>query len=235
MAMPEHTVKEFDADLADLAQMIAKMGDITARQVLDALDSLEEFDTAKAENVISIDATVDELQHDIEKKVILTIARRQPMAVDLRDLIGALRISNDLERIGDLAKNIGKRVVALKAETPRSQLMRGVQNMGEVALTQLRDVLDAYANRDVAKAVAVWKRDEKLDAATNSLLREMLSYMMEDPRNITLYIHLIFCAKNIERIGDHSTNIAENVHFIVEGRLLSDPRPKSDTTEIGTG
>jgi phosphate transport system protein len=169
------------------------------------------------------------LQREIEERAILTIARRQPMAVDLRE-IGALRVSNDLERIGDLAKNIAKRVIALGSPTYPGRVIRGVEHMAELVLAQLKSVLDAYARRDTNAALAVWRADEEVDAVNNSLFRELLTYMMEDPRNITFCTHLLFCAKNIERMGDHATNIAETVYYIAEGRPLSGERPKGDST-----
>jgi phosphate transport system protein len=162
--------------------------------------------------------------------VVLTIARRQPMAVDLREIVGALRVSTDLERIGDLAKNIAKRVMALQDDFHPSKLLRGVEHMGSLVLGQLKEVLDAYAGHDLAKAMAVWNGDEQVDAMCTSLFRELLTYMMEDPRNITFCIHLMFCAKNIERMGDHATNIAETVYYMIEGRAIADERPKGDTT-----
>ena len=164
----------------------------------------------------------------------LTIARRQPLANDLRELISAIRISGDLERIGDLAKNIAKRVIALGAATYPTQVIRGVEHMSDLVLGQLKQVLDSYARRDVAKAMEVWRGDEEIDAVNNSLFRELLTYMMEDPRNITFCTHLLFCAKNIERMGDHATNIAETVYYIAEGRALVDERPKGDTTSSTT-
>jgi phosphate transport system protein len=156
------------------------------------------------------------------------------MAVDLREIVGALRLSNDLERIGDLAKNIAKRVVALEGEFRPHQVIRGVEHMTELVLGQLKLVLDSYVRRDVAMALEVWRRDEEIDGVYNSLFRELLTYMMEDPRNITFCTHLLFCAKNIERMGDHATNIAESVHYIVEGHALADERPKGDTTSFAT-
>ncbi len=139
-------------------------------------------------------------------------------------------MSNDLERIGDLAKNIGKRVGALEGDFYPNKLLRGVEHMASLVLGQLKQVLDAYASRDLPSALAVWKGDEEIDAMCTSLFRELLTYMMEDPRNITFCIHLMFCAKNIERMGDHATNIAETVHYMVEGRPIADQRPKGDTT-----
>jgi phosphate transport system protein len=228
--MTEHTIKAFDADLQELARMIAEMGGLAERQIGDALDALNRHDAELAFSIVSADARIDTLQREIEEKAILTIARRQPMAVDLRDIVGALRVSNDLERIGDLAKNIAKRVEVVENELRLRKVMRGVEHMTELVLTQIKDVLDAFARRDVGKAIQVWRSDEEIDAVNNSLFRELLTYMMEDPRNISVCIHLLFCAKNIERMGDHATNIAETIYYIVEGRALTDERPKGDIT-----
>ncbi len=228
--MTEHTIKAFDADLQELARMIAEMGGLAERQIGDALDALNRHDAELARGILAADARIDALQREIEEKAILTIARRQPMAVDLRDIVGALRVSNDLERIGDLAKNIAKRVAVVENEVSLQKVMRGVEHMTELVLTQIKDVLDAFARRDVGKAVQVWRGDEEVDAVNNSLFRELLTYMMEDPRNISVCIHLLFCAKNIERMGDHATNIAETIYYIVEGHALTDERPKGDTT-----
>src|SRR5215831_5653529 len=228
--MTEHTIRAFDTDLQDLARMIAETGGLAERQIGDALDALNRHDAALAGSVIAADARIDALQREIEEKAILTIARRQPMAVDLRDIVGALRVSNDLERIGDLAKNIAKRVEVVESELSLQKVMRGVEHMTELVLTLIKDVLDAFARRDVDKAVQVWRGDEEVDAVNNSLFRELLTYMMEDPRNISVCIHLLFCAKNIERMGDHATNIAETIYYMVEGRPLPDERPKGDNT-----
>jgi len=230
--MPDHTLKAFDSDLQELARMVAEMGGLAEKQVADSIDALAKRDSVMAQKVAANDKNIDDLQREIEEKAILTIARRQPMAVDLRDIVGALRLANDLERIGDLAKNIAKRVVALNGEFPPPKLIRGVEHMTDLVLEQLKTVLDAYGRRDVAKALAVWRGDEEIDAVCTSVFRELLTYMMEDPRNITFCIHLMFCAKNIERMGDHATNIAETVHYIIEGREIADERPKGDTTTI---
>jgi phosphate transport system protein len=230
--MSEHTAKAFDVDLQGLARTVAEMGGLVEKEIADAIEALEKHDTALAQRVMAADVAVDALQHEVEEKAILTIARRQPMAVDLREIVAALRISNDLERIGDFAKNIGKRVVALGGDFPPANLIRGVEHMAELVLGQLTDVLDAYARRDVAKAIEVWKSDEAVDAMYTSIFRELLTYMMEDPRNITFCTHLLFCAKNIERMGDHATNVAETVYYMVEGRALTEARPKGDTTSI---
>jgi phosphate transport system protein len=178
------------------------------------------------------DPALDALQREIEEKAVLTIARRQPMAVDLREIVSSLRIANDLERVGDLAKNIGKRVAVISDDFHPQKLMRGLEHMAAMVLGQLKEVLDSYVGHDLAKALAVWKGDEEIDAMCTSLFRELLTYMIEDPRNITFCIHLMFCAKNIERMGDHATNIAETVHYMIEGRPISEQRPKGDTTTL---
>jgi phosphate transport system protein len=230
--MTDHTHKAFDTDLQDLARMVAEMGGLAEKQVADSVDALAKRDTALAQRVTAADANINALQRDIEQRAVLTIARRQPMAVDLRELVGALRIANDIERVGDLAKNIAKRVIALNGEFPPPKLIRGVEHMTDLVLRQLKLVLDSYARRDVGKAMTVWRSDEEIDAVCTSVFRELLTYMMEDPRNITFCIHLMFCAKNVERMGDHATNIAESVYYIIEGQQLGDERPKGDTTTI---
>ena len=232
MTMSEHTMKAFDADLQDLTRVVAEMGGLAERQIANSVEALDKRDLALAQRVITDDQKIDALQREIEEKAILTIARRQPMAVDLREIVGALRISNDLERIGDLAKNIAKRVGALEGDFRPQQVMRGVEHMTDLVLTQIKDVLDSFARRDSAEALAVWRNDEEIDAVNNSLFRELLTYMMEDPRNISFCTHLLFCAKNIERMGDHATNIAESVYYMVEGSALAEERPKGDTTAM---
>ncbi len=232
--MNEHTAKAFDSDLQELTRRVAEMGGLAEKQIADAVAALVKRDTDLARRVVATDAAIDTLQREIEEKAILTIARRQPMAVDLREIVAALRVCNDLERMGDLAKNIAKRVTALNGDFYPHKLIRGVEHMAALVLSQIKQVLDAYAGRDLASALAVWKGDEEVDAMCTSLFRELLTYMMEDPRNITFCIHLMFSAKNIERMGDHATNIAETVHFMIEGRPIADPRPKGDTTAFAS-
>jgi phosphate transport system protein len=234
MVMPEHTAKAFDVDLQELTRMVAEMGGLAEKQIADAVDALARRDADRAQRTVASDPSIDALQAEIEERAVLTIARRQPMAVDLREIVGALRVSNDLERIGDLAKNIGKRVLALDGEFHPPKLIRGVEHMGALVLTQLKEVLDSYAGHDLKKALVVWNGDEEIDAMCTSLFRELLTYMMEDPRNITFCIHLMFCAKNIERMGDHATNIAETVYYMIEGHAIADQRPKGDTTSFAT-
>jgi phosphate transport system protein len=232
MATQEHTTKAFDIDLQEITRLLAEMGGLAEKQIADSVDALVRGDANLAQQVVATDIGIDALWHEIGEKAVLTIARRQPMAVDLREIVGALRVTSDLERIGDMAKNTGKRVIALRGELPPSNLLRGVEHMGALVLTQLKEVLDSYVSHDLKKALAVWNGDEEVDDMCTSLFRELLTYMMEDPRNITFCIHLMFCAKNIERIGDHATNIAETVYYMVEGRPIADERPKGDTTKF---
>ena len=229
----DHTLKAFDTDLQELMRKVAEMGGLAERQIADAIRALMERDMDLAEHVIAADPTVDAMQHEIEEKAILTIARRQPMAVDLREIVGAMRVCNDLERVGDHAKHIAKRVVALDLDLHPQKLIRGVERMGSMVSSLLKQVLDAYASHDVAAALVVWNGDEEVDALCTALFRELLTYMMEDPRNITFCMHLMFCAKDIERIGDHATNIAETVYYMIEGRPITEQRPKGDTTSFG--
>ena len=230
--MTDHTTKAFDVDLREITGMVAEMGHDVEKQIAHALDALGNRDADLAQRAITIDVSIDALQHQIEEKAVLTIARRQPMAIDLREIIGAVRIANDLERMGDLAKNIGKRVGPLSEDLHPANLMLGVERMGELVLGRIRQVLDSYANRELELALSVWNGDEEIDSACTSLFRELLTYMMEDPRNITYCLHLMFCAKNIERMGDHATNIAETVYYIMEGRTITEQRPKGDTTSF---
>ena len=233
--MSEHMAKAFDIDLQELNKYVAQMGGMAEKAIADSVEALVRLDNTLAAHVVSVDQAIDSLQREIEEKSILTIARRQPMAIDLREIVSALRVANDPERIGDRAKNIAKRVTELSGEFRPQKLIRGLEHMGALALAQLKQVLDAYADRDLAKALDVWNRDKEVDAMCTSLFRELLTYMMEDPRNITFCIHLMFSAKNIERMGDHTTNIAETVHYMIEGRTITDERPKGDTTRFAAG
>jgi phosphate transport system protein len=226
----EHTTKAFDQDLQELTRLTAEMGGLAERQIVDSVSALTKRDMALAQRVIAADAELDRMQREIEERAVLTIARRQPMAVDLREIVGAMRVATDLERIGDLARNIARRVSALDSDFHPLKLIRGFEHMADLVQSQIKSVLDAYAAHDLPAAMAVWKGDEEVDAICTSLFRELLTYMMEDPRNIGFCIHLMFCAKNIERMGDHATNIAETVFYMIEGQQMLDPRPKGDTT-----
>ena len=226
----EHTAKAFDSDLQELTRLVAEMGGLAERMIVESVDALIRRDVTLGKRVVAADAEIDSLQHVIEERAVLTIARRQPMAIDLREIVGAMRVATDLERIGDLAKNMGKRVAALESDFQPLKLIRGLEHMTDLVQSQVKTVLDAYAAHDLPAAMTVWKGDEEVDAICTSLFRELLTYMMEDPRNISFCAHLLFVAKNVERIGDHSTNIAETVHFLITGQSLTAERPKDDRT-----
>ena len=230
--MIEHTVKSYEAELTQLDQKLSQMGGLVEQLLGNAFASLERRDPRLASEAIASDRTVDILQKEIEELAISMIARRQPMAQDLRMIVSTLKVAGDLERIGDLAKNVAKRALAIASETRPQSLILGLRHMTELAMARLKNVLDAYMTRDDEKALAVWRSDTDIDALYNSIFRELLTYMMEDPRNIGLCTHLLFGAKNIERIGDHATNIAETVHYMVSGKPLMDDRPKGDKTSV---
>lgn len=224
--MSEHTVKAYDAELDLIGAKIAEMGGVAEKMLSDAMDALSNLDVGLAQKVLSSDPRLDALQREIEDQAVRTIARRQPMAVDLRELVASIHIAGDLERAGDLAKNIAKRAIKVADDARVARAVVGLKHLAEIASLQLKEVLDAYAQRDIERAKAVWSRDAELDALEDAIFRDLLTFMMEDPRNISFCAHLLFCAKNLERVGDHATNIAENVHFMVTGASLPVNRPK---------
>ncbi|TPM92771.1 phosphate signaling complex protein PhoU [Mesorhizobium sp. B2-1-3A] len=226
-----HIMSAYDEELKYLSKRIAAMGGHAERMVEQAVAALVNADPGLAQKVIRDDAVLDDGQREIDDKAIIIIAKRQPMATDLREIVGAIRISADLERVGDLGKNVAKRVVAVIDGRQPTSLFRGLEALANLALTQLKEVLDVYASRSVDKIGFVRDRDDQIDAMYTSLFRELLTYMMEDPRNITPCTHLLFCAKNIERIGDHATNIAETIYYIVTGDQMPAERPKGDKTD----
>ena len=229
--MTDHTVKSFQEELDGIAASIAQMGGLTEAQLAGAIEAVSRRDSELAELTVSQDRRIDLLEQEIEARAVRVIALRQPMASDLREAIAAIKISSDLERIGDLSKNIAKRALVIQGDfdTP-VRLIQGIARMGRLAQGQLKSVLDSCSNRDAQLAIEVWKGDEEIDEMYNSVFRELLTYMMEDPRTIGVCTHLLFIAKNIERIGDHATNVAETVYYVVTGETMSDNRPKGDTT-----
>jgi phosphate transport system protein len=224
--MTEHTVRSFAADLEELSGDIARMGGLAEDMLSDAVQAIATRDVALADAVISRDPQVDAMQAEIEKKILRLLALRQPLARDLRQTISAFKIASELERIGDLAKSSSKRVKVLEMAEPAA--LKAVQRMGRLVVAQLKRVLDAYTALETEAAGNVWSRDEEVDEHYSSLFRELLTYMMEDPRTISACAHLLFVAKNLERIGDHCTNIAEEIHFLVTGENLPNERPKVD-------
>ena len=228
MVAQQHIVRAYDEELKFLSARIGAMGGHAERMVERAVQALVTSDTALAQRIIRDDKMLDDAQREIDEKAIVIIARRQPLAHDLREIIGAIRISSDLERIGDLGKNIAKRVVAVSEARQPLRVFRGMEALSGLALAQLKEVLDIFASRSVDRIASLRDRDDQIDQMYTSLFRELLTYMMEDPRNIAPCTHLLFCAKNIERIGDHATNIAETVYYTATGRQLPAERPKDD-------
>lgn len=221
----EHIVKSYDEELEQLNNDIIKMGGLTEAQIARAIESVVKRDPDLASRVIADDELVDELNYEIDIQTTRLLALRQPMALDLRHIVAALKISSDLERIADYAANISKRAITLSSAAPVPPV-HSIPRMSRQAQQMVKDVLDAYIARDVNKAVAVWQSDESLDRMYTSLFREALTYMIEDPRSISMCTHLLFIAKNIERIGDHVTNIAETIYFLVHGNRMRATRPK---------
>jgi phosphate transport system protein len=232
LAMSAHTRTVFDADLQDLVRMVAEMVGLAERQIVQAFDALAQRNTELARKVIERDTTLDIFQTTIEEKGINIIAQRQPLANDLREIVSALHISNDLERIGDLAKNISKRAIAIGSEILPKSLISGLEHMTRMVLGQFKMALDSYAGRDVSETLAVRNGDLQIDALNNALFHETLVHMGEDPHNILSSTQILFCIKNLERVGDHATNIAETVHYIISGHVPASDRPKGNTTSF---
>ncbi|WP_425428493.1 phosphate signaling complex protein PhoU [Acuticoccus kandeliae] len=224
------SVRDRQRELQSLAGEIAEMGGLAERLVMDSVIALTRIDTQLARAVIAADQRLDAMQRTVEAHAVDLIAAHRPVDKPLRELVAALRISSDLERVGDLAKNNAKRVLAIEGRIHPTRVALGVEHMSDIALEQLKAVLDAFTSQDLSAALEVRNRDDEVDAIYTSIFRELLTYMMEDPRNITFCTHLLFCAKNIERIGDHATNIAENIHYLVTGEQPAEARVKADTS-----
>lgn len=227
--MPDHIVKSYDEELRKLSTLIVQMGGLAESQLASAVEAVVKRDSDLAAQVVQGDGKIDTLRDQVDDFAIELLARRQPMANDLRVIVSALRISSEIERIGDYAKNVAKRSVALN-QAPLVRPVHAIPRMAALVQALIKDTLDAYITADAAKADAVWARDEEVDELYTSLFRELLTYMMEDPRSITPCTHLLFIAKNIERIGDHATNIAELIHYTVKGEMITESRPKGDDT-----
>ena len=225
----EHIVKSFDTELARLTGEIVRMGEISIAQLEAAMDVLERRDSRAAERVIINDDAIDSLESVVGQDVVKLLVLRQPMARDLREVLAALRIASDIERVGDYAANLAKRSMALNLSPPVAHA-RGLPALAELAAELMREVIEAYRDRDVERAITARARDAELDTLYTGLFRELLTYMMEDPRQITSCTHLLFMAKNIERIGDHATNIAENIWYLVNGDAMMPAREKRDFT-----
>ena len=226
--MNEHIVRSYEEELNSLAAECVRMGGLTEAQVADAVSAVVKRNQDLAALVVGRDDKLDEAERDIERKTIRLIALRQPVADDLRRAVAAMKVANNLERCGDLAKNIAKRTLVIVESDPLTPLTRSIERMGKLVLGRLSSVLDAYSRSDLERALAVWSQDDEVDEHYNSLFRELLTYMMGDPRTITACAHMLFVAKNLERIGDHATNIAEIVHYQITGAEMIGGRPKTD-------
>jgi phosphate transport system protein len=226
---PEHVVKSYEEQLRKLRDMVGRMGGLAERQVHDATVALVRRDTGLAAEVIGRDAALDQLEREIDGFAVRLLALRQPVASDLRFIVAAMKVAHDLERIGDYARNGAKRSIVI-SQQPHIGSLNGFQRMSVLVQENLKLAIDALVNDDADAADRVWAADEPIDDVYNGIFREMLTHMMEDPRNITAATHLLFIAKNLERIGDHATNIAETVHYAVRGDTLPDDRPKSDAS-----
>jgi len=225
----DHIVKSYDDELKRLTGEIQRMGEIALAQLDAAIDAVMERDSDVAMKIVQGDAAIDTLEHEVSHDVVRLLALRQPMARNLHEILAALRIAADIERIGDYAANVAKRSIVLNQSAP-VQLTYALPRLARLAEGLVREVLAAYQENNADRALDAWARDEELDEQYTGLFRELLTYMMEDPRNITPCTHLLFMAKNLERIGDHATNIAENVYFLVHGEQINQTRRKGDTT-----
>jgi phosphate transport system protein len=228
----EHIVSSFTDELNALAQAIAEMGGQVEVAIENGTKALLKLDRELADLTIIADQRIDDMQRKIDDMCVSIIARRQPMASDLRSIVTAIHVANDLERVGDMAKQLARRSLKLETINLQPSFYNGVKNMTSLVLRQLKDALDAYANRDAGAAVEVCNRDDQVDAMHTSLFRELLTYMLEDPRNITTCTHLLFCAKNLERIGDHATNIAERAYYLATGKQLTADVQELQRTQI---
>ena len=224
----EHIVKSFEQELKRLRVLITDMGGMVESQVALACRAVIERDAEAASRAVEADPKVDATEREVEQFVIRLLALRQPMAQDLRQIVASLKITGDLERIGDYAANVAKRSLVLDQYNPYS--LTGLAHMSGLVQENLKSIIDAIGEEDTDKALQVWRSDAVIDEIYNALFRELVTYMMEDPRNITPCTHLLFVAKNLERIGDHATNIAETVYYAVKGEALIDARPKGDTS-----
>jgi phosphate transport system protein len=219
--MNEHIVSSYEDELTLIARLIAEMGGMVEFAITRATTALLKLDHELAQEVRAADQKIDEMQHRIDDLAVSIIARRQPMAADLRMIVTAIQVASDLERTGDMAKQLCKRTLQIEGLSLAPRFYNGVKHMTDLVARQLKAALDAYGARNSAAAVEVCKHDDEVDAMHTSLFRELLTYMMEDPRNITQCTHLLFCTKSLERIGDHATNIAEAAFYLDTGQHLT--------------
>jgi phosphate transport system protein len=228
----EHIVSSYEEELTLLAQSISEMGGEVEAAIASGTKALLKLDHALARQTIDADKRIDEMQRRIDETAVSMIARRQPMAVDLRAVITSIHVANDLERVGDMAKQVSRRTLQIDSLALAPKFYNGLKHMTDLILAQLKAALDAYATRNAAAAIAVCNRDDEIDAIYTSIFRELLTYMMEDPRNITQCTHLLFCAKSLERVGDHATNIAEAAYYLKTGKQVSSHVEELHRTQV---
>jgi phosphate transport system protein len=226
----EHIVKAYDDELQHLKATIIKMGGLAEAQIDGAIQALVNRDAELAYKIIDDDDRIDALNYEVDTQAMRLLALRQPMALDLRNVVAALKISADLERIADYATNMARRTIPLTETTPMYPI-HALPRMGRAVMTMMKNVIDAYIEQDADKAISVWHADAEVDEMYVSLFRELLTYMMEDARRITPCTHVLFIAKNVERMGDHVTNICETIYFLVHGERLREDRPRKTRSD----
>jgi len=225
MAGTGHTVKSYEEEMQSLNDNLVKMGSLTETQIADAMAAVIKVDKDSVDKIVKNDGSINELRSIIDEQITTVLVKRAPMAVDLRITISTMKISHDLERIGDLAKSIAKKVKPLPIDLP-DELVGSLRRLGDLVQKQLKEVLDAYLNKSKDKSIEIWKKDEQVDDLTNLAMNEVANYLQSDKKNLEIATHLLFVTKNIERAGDHITNIAESLYYLIEGEYLEGARPK---------
>ena len=225
-----HTVKSYEEEMQSLNDNLVMMGSLTENQMADAMAAVIKVDKESVDKIVKNDGKINELRSTIDNQITTVLVKRAPMAVDLRITISTMKISHDLERIGDLAKSVAKKVKPLPVDLP-DELIGSLSRLGDLVQKQLKDALDAYLNRSKDKAIEIWKKDEQVDDLTNLAMNEVATYLQKDKKNLEMATHLLFVTKNIERAGDHITNIAESLYYLIEGEYLEGARPKGKPVE----
>ena len=225
-----HTVKSYEEEMQSLNDNLVMMGSLTENQMVDAMAAVIKVDKESVDKIVKNDGKINELRSTIDNQITTVLVKRAPMAVDLRITISTMKISHDLERIGDLAKSVAKKVKPLPVDLP-DELIGSLRRLGDLVQKQLKDALDAYLNRSKDKAIEIWKKDEQVDDLTNLAMNEVATYLQKDKKNLEMATHLLFVTKNIERAGDHITNIAESLYYLIEGEYLEGARPKGKPIE----
>lgn len=230
MSDEAHIVKSYEEELQNLNDSLIKMGSLTESQLADSMEAIIKVDKESADKIIANDAKINELRAKIDNQIMTVLVKRAPMAIDLRITISTLKISHDLERIGDLAKSVAKKIKPLPHDLPK-ELIGSLRRLGDLVQKQLRNVLDAYLNKSKESAITIWKNDEQVDDLTNTAMNEVADFLGKSKKNLELATHLLFVTKNIERAGDHVTNIAESLYYLIEGEYLEGARPKGKDIE----